>query len=894
LMAAWVMLRQARAYRGAGITRAFHSIDPALAARMRTAIELDASGSVNASPELVSAHVAAVETAMRTIPEQRVAPVSMLRHPSVLAGVLAVLLVSLFALLDARLRAFAVALVDPAEVRDDGTRVARVVEQLRVRAVYPSYLARDSEELVDPKTISVPHGTKLDIRVASTLPAERGAVVDGVREASLSRAADGSLLGKWTADRNATLRMRITSDGQNYEDPRALALTVQVDKKPSIEVLQPHNGTFVPPDAALPIVVRAQDDVGVSAVDLYLRLPSGDEQHQRIWSALEVGGTRKDLEASAGLVPAELGAREGDTIVIWLSARDDDPLAGPNVTTSPEISIEITSEARQMSAFIPDLQEIADAAVDLLGDRLESDVPDDASAAKARFAGLDATAQAWLTQIDALLTANSSESEKTLHGGGVAPVRERKRIDADAVSELERDTILLADLLAKAHVEEASAIADELRDLKKRIEELIAQVGKTKSPEDERKLMAEIARAQQRLAQLSRSLSRMATSVPSEFVNREALARKEEAKSTLDDLQQAVANHDLESAAAHLEALAKQIDDLASQLGEGGLRLQQERFGPRDKAMAEARQKLDMLAAEQDRLAGRSEQAGGGRDSAGPGGTSESRGLAKQIDSIEQTLGEMDQARRGFEGDRLDRARERLSDAKAALESGDMAEARDMSRAAQRGLSDSASELEAEAGMFPGHRGETSRNAQLARKAADQTRQLSEAISRGMPSSSGSPDPAERKRMSEDAQAQRAARDQAGKLRDTFQNGPDGVPLSPDAVDKLEQAGHAMQEAERALESGTPEEAARAQKQASQELAELSKKLAQQGQKGSQNPQDGAQAGNQNSQAEVKIPGEDEFHGPAQMRRRLLDAMREAPPAGFEAAVQRYYQELLR
>ena len=44
----------------------------------------------------------------------------------------------------------------------------------------------------------------------------------------------------------------------------------------------------------------------------------------------------------------------------------------------------------------------------------------------------------------------------------------------------------------------------------------------------------------------------------------------------------------------------------------------------------------------------------------------------------------------------------------------------------------------------------------------------------------------------------------------------------------------------------------------------------------------------------VRIPRADEFSGPMQMRRRLLDAMREAPPPEYEGAVGRYYEELLR
>jgi len=48
------------------------------------------------------------------------------------------------------------------------------------------------------------------------------------------------------------------------------------------------------------------------------------------------------------------------------------------------------------------------------------------------------------------------------------------------------------------------------------------------------------------------------------------------------------------------------------------------------------------------------------------------------------------------------------------------------------------------------------------------------------------------------------------------------------------------------------------------------------------------------SSSEDEFDLDDEFEGPRRMRRRLLDAMRESAPEGYEEAVRRYYEELLR
>jgi DNA-binding FadR family transcriptional regulator len=44
----------------------------------------------------------------------------------------------------------------------------------------------------------------------------------------------------------------------------------------------------------------------------------------------------------------------------------------------------------------------------------------------------------------------------------------------------------------------------------------------------------------------------------------------------------------------------------------------------------------------------------------------------------------------------------------------------------------------------------------------------------------------------------------------------------------------------------------------------------------------------------VRIPGADEHQGPMELRRQVLDAMREGAPDGYEESVRRYYEGLLR
>jgi hypothetical protein len=915
-----------RRYRGARISRVVADADPALSERLRSALELaSAAPGPGISNELLTAHISQVQQALEVLPERSVLPWSRLLRANLLLGVACLALFGGLLTREPELRAFVHALVAPAAERSDGTRLASVVAELRVQLTFPSYLARDSVWLADPKEISAPVGTSLELRVKPRFSAERGRLLSGSTSTPLTAAEDGTLRGRVSAHEAMALHIELESHGVRYEDPRVIKLQVTPDEIPLISIEEPRNGTLAPPAEALAVRFVASDDVGVASVDLHARAPDGSERQRQVFSALDDGGSQRQLRSSLQLVPAELGVREGDTLVIWLEARDADLVSGPHLARSREVTLEVAQPGRGLSALIPSLQQIADGAVDVLGERLESAVSKDAASAKLRFAKLERVTRPWLSQLDVLTHRGERaqagagmdldqlrgmrrrndrllSSEAALHAPATHGFSERLAADSSSVDELERDVVLLADMLARAHVDEAKALADELRDLKRHIEGLLDQLGKTHSPEAERELMREIAKAQRRLGELAQSLSRMATRVPGEFVNRDAM-QKEAAESALTNLEHAVQDHDLRAAAEHLDALAKQIDDLAAQLGQGGLRLQESRFGPRDQALAEARQKLGMIGSEQSRLAERSgavtqnalQRAQAGQQTGQ--NDARARGLAPQAEALEKASAELArQPGSGWQSTAASRAAERMRDTKDALRAGDLAEARGMAETAQRSLEEAANELESESRMFPGQHGEAARRAEQARRAASDADRLSQAIGRAMPEVSEHVSDAERQKLRADADAQRKTGAAAEQLKKDFDKGPDGLPLSPEAVDALDAARQSMQRAERALERGRPDEANREQQQAAERLKKLSQSLAQKQASGGQGQsgKNEANGGEAMRDAPVHIPGAEEWKGPTELRRKLLDAMHEGGPSGYEAAIQRYYQELMR
>jgi hypothetical protein len=99
-----------------------------------------------------------------------------------------------------------------------------------------------------------------------------------------------------------------------------------------------------------------------------------------------------------------------------------------------------------------------------------------------------------------------------------------------------------------------------------------------------------------------------------------------------------------------------------------------------------------------------------------------------------------------------------------------------------------------------------------------------------------------------------------------------------------------MDEARSAREHEEPAETADAEGEAARRLAELRQRL----EEDSQHRRGDSSGGGSSSDfgRPVEIP--EDHEGPMELRRRLLDAMTEDAPQGYDDAVRHYYEGLLR
>jgi len=917
-------LSGARRLGGSKVASLLGAVDGRLSSAARSAVELAHDPrALGRSPELVAAHGARVGAALAQIPVRRVVPLSWVRHPAALAGALALVVGVLLMWQVERSAAGAFALTHPGETDDSGVRVAAVVANVDARLVYPGYLGEPPTTMHDIASIEAPRGTSVELTVRTRVTATGGVLDVSGTQVQMTSHADGSLGAHFVVREDGELSISVDDDeGERLKDPVHRHVRVVVDGAPQVALLSPEEDAIVELEEDVPMAWEATDDIGLRSVDLVIETPDGREVRRRLRQMDEM----VELEARGGqlIVASAFGARPGDRIRLWVEARDGDEVSGPNLGRSETRVLTVASEATRRAAALRDLSEVLDQALDALADRLEVPVPSGAEDALNRHRRVAASANGFVIALEDLESALRSQPgpnadaalygemarrmrrlitrEARVHGRRPAPIRRRRAVDSDAVEELEGDSLLLADTLSRARIEDAAAITRELEALRREMVSLVAELRRADSPEARARLLSAIARAQQRMEELTQRLAAMTRDVPSDFVNAEALGGGE-AEDALQSLAEAVESGDLDAAEEQLAELERRIDQIAAMLGSGMESFVESRFGPREQAMAEAMDALAGLEDEQRQLAGQSaEVRRGAAERAiaanGGGGGEEAARLASGATEIRETLESIRSDVRGIaDEESLERARQRIRDVEDALSTGDLGEARRMADEAATDLDDVSRDLDLSALMFPGRDGRTADAAERAQGAVGELRELRRDLDRAIPDIPDYVDERGRRQMREDGSSQRRVMNAAEQLAERFDEGPDGASLSPDAARGVREAHEAMERGRSALGRQDPIEASRAQDEAARRLSELREELERQQEQ--QQSQGGGQGGGQQSSAPafheaVRIPGADEFEGPMELRRRLLDAMREGAPEGYQESVRRYYEELLR
>lgn len=916
-------LRLADGARGTKAASLLVAVSPELASRARSAAELSlsaATGQTDASADLIAAHRDRVRRDLAEVPLGRATPWRWLGTRVVFGSGALALLAALVMLGAPRARAGAFALLHPFAAGEAGERVVDIVEETAAELHFPAYQGRSpgSMRVNDLANLEVPSGTLVRYTVVFRVPVNAprlDAAGESVRLQPVSDAATGrAYTAELVAHQSGPLRIhaeRRDSD-EAMRDARSRYIRSIPDAAPTVSLQVVPGGeardVTVELDAPTTLAYAASDDYGIASLALNITRPDGRQESRPLERVDGLEGAMRNPSGTTTVLPLDLGARAGDIITLTVSAEDTDDLDGPHAAVSEPLVLRIASEASRRAEAMAGLAEVVELALHTLADRLELPLDAAQQTPRARHERLQPGAERLVLALRGLaaaapeLSAEARRWAREIERGMSREARTRDGASAswqrsdDALIEIHEDVALgLADRLTRARLDDAAAIARELESLRREMTSLLAELRRADSAEARAALRAALMRAQQRMSELNARLASMAETVPGEFLNRNALPEQEQTQDALAAMQEALTSGDVDAMERALMDLERQIDQMASALGGAADSFAESSFGAEQQAMAEALDALRGVEVEERQLVERTEavrrsaadRALGEMDGS-EGGTA--RRLADAAEAAQEGLRGIATGAIGTRDEEsVARLRQRLQDVRDALGAGDFGEARRMSAEARRESLRLSRDLDLSALMFPGAGGRTARAAERAGRVAREVAQLGRDIDRAMPSLRDHMTRPEADQVARDAQRQQEVSDATQRVAEQFAEGPDGAPLDENAASALDQIRDRMTQARRALEQGDPLEAGGHQEEAARQLTELREQLEQQQQSGG----GGGGSANQRSESQrVEIPSSSPSSNA--FRRRVLDAMGEGAPEGYEDAVRRYYERLLR
>ena len=894
--------------RGHGALGLVAAEQPSLLSPLQSAYELQAERAF--SRELVVAQRVRLLRALDASPARKFIPWRWLVQPA-LAATLSLAVFAWWSLDFDRAAAGRYALLHAQTGEIEGTRTSHVVARTDAELLFPDYMERGNARIEDADRLVVPRGTAVEYTITPIGDAARVVVELPGRHVQADRVGD-QFVASFVADTDGPLEIYVESTGgERRVDYRPRSIQVQLDEPPQVSIIAPKEDLVV--EARQPILLQhnATDDYGVQELTLIIKLPSGEHLRRPVLTPSE--DMQLEIFGETVLHLEEFSLAPADAVTVWLEAKDANRVDGPGIGRSDARTLTLASEITRRRDRIVELEKLLDSLLTTLAVRLEEPLPKGLKEALRRrnasivpYNGVmsllaDVGDHRGPRTIPLLLDMRkrlrrAHEREAMAYRSGVQP-RVRSRYDRAIVTELENDTLLVADLISEARLNDAAEIAREMQQLRSEIASLIDELRRGQTPELQRALAAAMDRAERRLEALRQQLREAMRYVPGEFVNRQS---QQASKSTdaLQSVREALASGDLDAAEAALMKLDQTIEAMTQALAQSEDSLVEARFGPRERALMKATDTIRDLEIEQQRMADKARQVGEKAVETAAGDKSLASEIRSELEKIAEEVSELlggvnEDALGPYESSLKGRAGERLNDFEKALEGGDIGEALSMANRLAQAASALAKDLELSAMMFRGQGGQTADAAAQARQAAARTQDLRDAAQGAVPDIAGALTDRQRQQLGKQAEQQGKAREATHQLARRLREEVGGVPVSEEAAEQLEAIERPMQRATRALEEGNPLEANKQQEAAADQLRRLREHLE------SQRTSPGGGGGSERSKGaraneRVEIPTHRSKADELAWRRRVLDAMNGAPPQGYQQAVDDYYERLLR
>jgi hypothetical protein len=398
-----------------------------------------------------------------------------------------------------------------------------------------------------------------------------------------------------------TIRLK---DEFGFENPNPVLYQIRVipDAYPEADIVSPAKDLEITGDEVIPIVYSAKDDFGLTTIRLTFQL-KGQERAISLKSANErrsVGPETFKWDLSG------LGLLPGDSLTYRIEVEDNDAVSGPKKGYSQGFTVSVRDEKANALKEGEEAQTLADALLDLLANQLEG-----TREAKA----LTSQMEEILKHVDKTLEHTGNRVERfdlDALRRNLSSLKERMAAEPKekVTQEMERLALLAEDIAKRSRMSEVEAMA---REIKNRQRHLIDALKEFKGPfnkEAMEQVMKELKKLQELLRSVMDALSKMATSLPDEFINSQELSGLEfqDLFKDLDEMYQKLMAGDVAAALEAAQKLMQQLSEMMAALGRAGTRAGTSPFDRLQSEMSRQSGELDKILAEQKEILGETEK----------------------------------------------------------------------------------------------------------------------------------------------------------------------------------------------------------------------------------------------------------------------------------------------
>jgi DNA-binding HxlR family transcriptional regulator len=226
---------------------------------------------------------------------------------------------------------------------------------LAVITVPPSWSGGTVDTVFSPiPELSIETGTVVEVFGTTNHPLRAASLVDTGRDSTISLLSTASgFSGELRPGSDEEWRFDFLPAGEvpGIRPPPPLRISVLQDRPPEVRVIRPGRDLELIPEAILPIVIDASDDIGLRSIDLeWWRISAaGLEGARSVRRLAELDGEpRRIIQEELDLIP--LGLVPGDTLFYRALARDRNPATPASVSSTWKVVVPSISDLRRHAA----------------------------------------------------------------------------------------------------------------------------------------------------------------------------------------------------------------------------------------------------------------------------------------------------------------------------------------------------------------------------------------------------------------------------------------------------------------------------------------------------------------------------------------------------------------